>query len=179
MCIDCYIRLVKGPKIAVKKIPKTRYHFRKVKRKLKFWINVDNKNFNWLRCFLHWKLTLKVRFWRFLTSFFGYLFDEKINALFLISAILSSFWSIFDKFCWRGELLTAAIYIKVMGNKSFTFCYPFIQNICQHFSTKFSFYTKIFHPSKWTENLLSFFFKFSYALWKQLTAFRGSIFLLS
>ena len=48
-------------------------------------------------------MTLKIRFWHFLTAIFGH---EKIKSIFVILAIIHTIWNVFIKFRWHDEKLT-------------------------------------------------------------------------
>ena len=57
--------------------------------------------------FWRWKLTLKIRFWLFLTAIFGHLTSlmEKSIPFFVISAVIASIWNVFMKFRWDDDNL--------------------------------------------------------------------------
>ena len=120
--LDFFLRLVKWPKIAVKKKP----NFSEVlgTKVVQFWcytksIMTKNVPLNWyfsMKFFLErfeWFLMLKIAFEnQILALFDGYFWPhEKIKSIFVISAFIPSIWNVFIKFRWHDEKLTLA-YVK-------------------------------------------------------------------
>ena len=60
---------------------------------------------------LNWKLTLKIRFWHFLTAIIGYLTSLTKKSKSKISEIMASIWKVLIKFRWHDEKLTLVIYL--------------------------------------------------------------------
>ena len=118
---DFFMRLVKWPKIAVKKVPKSEFQRQSSALKIiriflkKFF--VEKRQFRgtsfvpMILCNIKIERLLFLKFlkiWLFLTAIFGHLAksDEKIKVIFVISAIMSSIWNVFIKFHWHDEKLT-------------------------------------------------------------------------
>ena len=74
-----------------------------------------------------WFLTLKIDFEnQILALFDGYFWPfykshEKINTIFVISAIMASIWNVFIKFCWHDEKLTkVTLYVSFRDSNFWT-----------------------------------------------------------
>ena len=118
---DFFMSLVKWPKIAVKKAKFFR-NFRNKSRSILMLHKIDKK-----KLLLNWYFSTEI-FFRKIRRIFDVeidfenqilaLFDfwpfnkshEKINIIFVISAIIASIWNVFNKFRWHDEKLTLGQY---------------------------------------------------------------------
>ena len=120
-CIDFFLRLVKWPKIDVKKCQNLifKVDFQRQKSFESFQKKNFLKNINLGATFLFLSILCSIKivqllFLKFLKNlaFFDSYFwpfnktHEKIIAIFVISAIMASIWNVFIKFRWHDEKLT-------------------------------------------------------------------------
>ena len=96
----CYTKLIKTKKLLLNWYFSTKIFFRKIRRIF----DVENRLWNQILALFD------VYFWPFNKS------HEKINIIFVMSAIIASIWNVFIKFRWHDEKLTVAtglaIYVK-------------------------------------------------------------------
>ena len=90
----CYTKLIKNKKVAPKLIFFNEIFFRKIWRIFDIEIDFENQIL----------ALFDVYFWPFNKS------HEKINIIFVISAIKASIWNVFIKFRWHDEKLTSGLH---------------------------------------------------------------------
>ena len=120
--IDFFMRLVKWPKIDVKKCENLIFKadFKCQKSSESFWkkISLENSNLGAYFLFLSILCSMKIerllflKFLKFLAFFDSYFWpfnksEEKIKVIFEIKVIMPSIWNVFIKFCWHDEKLTS------------------------------------------------------------------------
>ena len=120
--IDFFMRLVKWPKIVVKKCQSLIFNVNFQRQKLteSFWKKNLLENINLgahflflsILCSMKIERLLFLKFMKLLAFFDSYFWPfnkshEKINAIFVISVVMASIWNVFIKFCWHDEKIRA------------------------------------------------------------------------